>query len=54
MGAIMCKVNRKSGDYIKVGVVPLNHSEAPHVGLLDAVVVGGLLLCALGGFACWF
>jgi len=48
MGTIMYKVNQKSGDYVKVAVVPLNHSQQPHIGVVDGVIIGVLLLCALG------
>ena len=45
MSAIVYKVNRKSGDYIKAAVVPSNHSEESHFGLVDGVIVSFLLLC---------
>jgi hypothetical protein len=48
MSAIVYKVNGKSGDYIKTAVVPSNHSEESHFGLVDGVVVSFLLLCACG------
>ena len=48
MSAIVYKVSRKSGDYIKAAVIPSNHSEESHFGLVDGVVVGFLLLCACG------
>ena len=48
MSAIVYKVNRKSGDYIKAAVVPSNHSEESHFGMVDGVVAGFLLLCACG------
>lgn len=48
MSAIVYKVNRKSGEYIKAAVVPSNHSEESHFGVVDGVVVGFLLLCAAG------
>ena len=51
MSAIVYKVNRKSGDYIKTAVVPSNHSEEPHFGLVDGVIVSFLLLC-VGGLVC--
>lgn len=51
MSAIVYKVNRKSGDYVKSAVVPANHSEEAHFGLVDGLVVGFLLLCA-GGLVC--
>ena len=48
MSAIVYRVNGKSGDYIKTAVVPSNHSEESHFGLVDGVVVSFLLLCACG------
>ena len=51
MSAIVYKVNRKSGDYVKAAVVPSNHSEESHFGLVDGVIAGFLLLCA-GGLVC--
>jgi hypothetical protein len=48
MSAIVYKVNRKSGDYIKAAVIPSNHSEESHFGLVDGVIAGFLLLCACG------
>ncbi len=51
MSAIVYVVNRKSGDYIKASVVPSNHSEQAHFGLVDGVVLSFLLLC-LGGLVC--
>ena len=48
MSAIVYKVNRKSGDYIKAAVVPANHSEEAHFGVADGVVVSVLLLCVCG------
>jgi hypothetical protein len=51
MSAIMYKVRRKSGDYIKAAVVPSNHSEESHFGVMDGIIIGFLLLFA-GGLAC--
>ena len=48
MSAIVYKVNRKSGDYVKAGIVPSNHSEESHFGLVDGVIARFLLLCACG------
>jgi hypothetical protein len=48
MSAIVYRVNRKGGDYVKAAVVPSNHSEESHFGLVDGVVVSFLLLCASG------
>ena len=51
MSAITFKVNRKSGDYIKSGIVPSNHSEEAHFGLLDGAVIVFFLL-AVAGLIC--
>ena len=51
MGAIVYKVNRVSGAYVKAGVVPANHSEETRFGLVDGVVISFLLLC-VGGLIC--
>ena len=51
VSAIVYKVKRQSGDYIKATVVPSNHSEESHFGLVDGVIAGFLLLCA-GGLVC--
>ena len=48
MSAIAFKVNRKNGDYIKASVVPANHSEEPHFGLLDSAIITFFLVCASG------
>ncbi len=48
MSAIVYRVSQKSGDYIKSAVVPSNHSEEAHFGLVDGVIVSFLLLCACG------
>lgn len=42
------KVTRKSGDYVRGVVIPPNHSEESHFGLVDGVIIGFLLLCAAG------
>ena len=51
MSAIVYKVHRKSGDYIKAAMVPSNHSEETHFGLADGLVLSFLLLC-VGGLIC--
>ncbi len=48
MSAIVFKVNRKSGDYIKAAMVPSNHTEEAHFGLLDGTILMFFLLCASG------
>jgi hypothetical protein len=48
MSAIMYRVNRKSGDYIRAAVVPSNRSGQPHFSRAEGVIVGFLLLCACG------
>jgi hypothetical protein len=51
MSAIVYKVNRRSGGYVRAAVVPANHSEESRFGLIDGAIIGILLLCA-GGLAC--
>ena len=51
VSAIVYTVDRKSGGYVKAGVVPANHSEEAHFGLADSIIVGFLLACA-GGLVC--
>ena len=51
MSAIVYKVNRKGGGYIRAAVIPANHSEESRFGLIDGVILGFLVLCA-GGLAC--
>jgi hypothetical protein len=48
MSAITFKVNRKNGDYIKSAIVPSNHSEESHFGLLDGAVIAFILLGVAG------
>jgi hypothetical protein len=48
MSAITFRVNRKSGDYVKATLVPANHSEEPHFGLLDGGIIAFFLLCVSG------
>ena len=48
MSAIVYRVNRKNGDYVKAAVVPSNRSEQPHFSRAEGVIVGFLLLCACG------
>jgi hypothetical protein len=48
MNAIVYRVKRKSGDYIKTAVVASNHSEESHFGVADAVIISFLLLCVGG------
>jgi hypothetical protein len=48
MSAIVYKVKRKGGDYIKAAVVAANRSEETHFGVVDGVVVSFLLLSACG------
>ncbi len=51
MSAIVYKVHRKSGDYIRGAIVPPHHSRQAHFGVVDGVIVTFLLLC-LGGLLC--
>jgi len=48
MSAIVYRVNRKSGDYIKAAVIPPGRSGQPHFSRTERVIVGLLLLCACG------
>ena len=48
MSAITFRVNRKSGDYVKATLVPANHSEEPHFGLLDGSIIAFFLVCVSG------
>jgi len=48
VSAIVYRVSRKSGDYIRAAIVPSNHSEESHFGVVDGVIVSFLLLCAVG------
>jgi hypothetical protein len=51
MNAILYKVHRKSGDCLKMVVVPSNHSEESHFGMVEGAIVSFLLLC-VGGLVC--
>ena len=48
MSAITFKVNRKNGDYVKSAIVPANHTEEAHFGLLDGAVIAFFLMGAAG------
>ncbi len=48
MSAIVYRVSRKNGDYVKTAVVPANHSEEARFGLADGIIAGVLLLCIAG------
>ena len=48
MSAIVYRVKRKSGDYIKAPMVASNYSEETRFGVVEGVVVNFLLLCASG------
>lgn len=47
--SITFKVQKKSGDYVRATVIPANHSDEPHFGVLDGAIVVGFLL-GVGGF----
>lgn len=51
MSEISYKVHGNNGDYVTTTVVPANHSEEPHFGVLDLVVVGVVGSGVLGGLA---
>jgi hypothetical protein len=48
MSAIVYRVDRKSGTYVRAAVVPSNHSEEAHFGMADGIIVAFLLLCVGG------
>ena len=48
MNAMAFNVDGKSGGYVKATIVPANHSEEPHFGLLDTTIVAFFLLCTGG------
>jgi hypothetical protein len=48
MSTLTFKVNRKSGEYVKPTLIPTNHSEQAHFGLLDSAIVGFFLICVCG------
>ena len=51
MSAIVFRVNRKNGDYVKPAIVPANHFEESRFGLMDGAVIAFFLLC-VGGLIC--
>jgi hypothetical protein len=48
MSTLAFKVSRKSGEYVKPALIPANHSEQSHFGMVDGVIVGFFLMC-IGG-----
>ena len=48
MSTITFRVSHKNGDYVKPTLVPANHSEEPHFGLLDGAIVSFFLLSTGG------
>lgn len=46
--SITFKVHRKSGDYVRATVIPANHSDEPHFGVLDGAIVTVFLLGVSG------
>ena len=54
MSEISYTVRGKNGDYVATSVVPANHSEEPHFGVLDLALLGFVGLCLLGGLALLF
>jgi hypothetical protein len=53
MSAVIYKASRDGGSYVKATIVPANHSEQSHFGLVDGAIIGFLLLCA-AGLVCLF
>ena len=45
MSPLAFTVNRKSGDYIKATIVPVNHLEEPRLGVADGAIIAFFLLC---------
>lgn len=48
MSTLTFKVGRKSGEYVKPGLLPANHSEQPHFGALDGAIIGFFAVCVGG------
>jgi hypothetical protein len=50
MKTIAFKVHGKSGDFVRASLVPANHSEEAHFGLIDGAVIAFFLIsvCSLG------
>ena len=46
--AIVYKVDRKSGAYVRGAVIPPKHSAEAHLGWVDRLIVGFLVVCAVG------
>ena len=46
--SITFKVQKKSGGYVRATVIPANHSDEPHFGALDGVIVTVFLLGVSG------
>lgn len=54
MSVVAFKVQGKSGDYVKTSLVPSNHSEEPHFGVLDWAIIGFFLICVAGAVTFFF
>ena len=48
MNTIAFKAGGNTGDYVKATVVPSNHSDEAHFGLLDGIIVAFFLICVVG------
>jgi hypothetical protein len=48
MSTLAFKVSRKNGEYVKPALIPANHSEQSHFGMVDGVIVGFFLVCISG------
>ena len=48
MKSIAFKVDGRNRDYIKASLIPANHSQESHFGLLDCAIVAFFLLCVGG------
>jgi hypothetical protein len=53
MKTIEFKVHGRNGDYVRPTIVPANHSDEPHFGLMDGVVIG-FFVVLFGGLAFLF
>ena len=48
MSTLAFRVSKKSGEYVKPTLIPANHSERSHFGLLDGAILGFFLVCVAG------
>ena len=48
MSTLGFKVSRKSGEYVKPSLLPVNHSKQSHFGLVDGLIIGFFAVCVGG------